>query len=137
MLESLQLRQFTLIESLDLTFPSGFIVLTGETGAGKSILFDAIGLVLGERAASGLIRRGAEQATVQAVFRMEPNKGSHIASVLEQHGCPPDNETLTIRRIINVQGRNRVFINGTLSSLRTLIDLSTSLVRSGIMDLSN
>lgn len=108
MLTSLSIRDFVLIERLDLEFAHGLVVLTGETGAGKSILLDALGLATGGRAERGFIRAGAAQASVSAVF--DP-KGDHPArAALAGNGLESDG-ALIFRRAISPDGRSRAFIN--------------------------
>src|SRR5215471_15592966 len=107
MLVSLSIRDFVLIEKLDLTFSGrGLGVLTGETGAGKSILIDALGLALGARAESGTIRRGAAQATVAAAFDLPKNHAAH--AILAEQGLDTE-DVLTLRRAVGADGRGRAF----------------------------
>lgn len=122
MLTTLSIRDVVLIEKLDLTFGSGLTVLTGETGAGKSILLDSLGLALGERADSGLVRQGADQASVTAVFE---DVGDLLTDVLGDYGLSPDmkSDGLIVKRILGVDGRSRAFVNGeptTISALRAI-----------------
>src|SRR5215210_6097228 len=99
MLTGLSIRDVVLIESLDLEFGPGLGVLTGETGAGKSILLDALGLALGTRADSGLVRSGQSQAAVGASFDLP--RGHPALALLEENGLAGDpGEPLTIRRIV-------------------------------------
>src|SRR5450631_4254398 len=107
MLSALSIRDVVLIERLDLSFALGLTVLTGETGAGKSILLDSLGLALGARAESGLVRATAEQASVTACFA--PPEGHAVAAVLEQHGLGADEE-IVLRRIVTKDGRSRAFV---------------------------
>jgi DNA repair protein RecN (Recombination protein N) len=125
MLNSLSIRDVVLIERLDLSFGSGLTTLTGETGAGKSILLDSLGLALGARADTGLIRAGAEQAVVAAAFSVIP---SHPAlSLLGEHGLAsgPD---IFLRRIVNRDGRSRALVNDQPVSLSFLRMLSALLI---------
>ncbi len=108
MLTSLSIRDIVLIDSLDLELEQGLCVLTGETGAGKSILLDSLGLALGGRADRGLVREGVKQGSVSAVFQL--NDAQAVAEVLEDHGIEVD-ELLFLRRTINADGRSRAFIN--------------------------
>ncbi|HEV8316788.1 MAG TPA: DNA repair protein RecN [Vicinamibacterales bacterium] len=110
MLRFLRIRNLAVIEAVEVEFEPGFNVLTGETGAGKSILVEAVGLLLGARASQDLVRTGEGQATIEAVF--EPAEGGE----------------LVVRRDITAQGRSRSFINGTLATSAALRDLSTRLV---------
>ncbi|HVZ07717.1 DNA repair protein RecN [Rhodopila sp.] len=108
MLTALSIRDVVLIERLDLAFGRGLTVLTGETGAGKSILLDSLGLALGARAESGLVREGAEQASVTACFM--PPSNHPVAPVLREHGLDHEDE-IVLRRVIGRDGRSRAFIN--------------------------
>ncbi len=108
MLTSLSIRDVVLIEKLDLGFGPGLTVLTGETGAGKSILLDSLGLALGARADIGLIRRGAEQASVTASFF--PPAGHPVASLLAEQGMAAEDE-IVLRRVLTKDGRSRAFLN--------------------------
>src|SRR6185369_3093089 len=111
MLLSLAIRDVVLIERLELEFQGGLSVLTGETGAGKSILLDALGLALGARADSGLVRQGAAQAVVTASFDT-PHDGGAIATLLDDNALEIDpGEPLIIRRIVKSDGGSRAFVN--------------------------
>jgi DNA repair protein RecN (Recombination protein N) len=107
-LTALSIRDVVLIERLDLAFDQGLTVLTGETGAGKSILLDSLGLALGARAESGLVRAAAEQASVTACFT--PPETHPVAAVLDEHGLAGDDE-IVLRRIVTRDGRSRAFVN--------------------------
>jgi DNA repair protein RecN (Recombination protein N) len=125
MLQSLSIRDVVLIERLDLSFESGLTVLTGETGAGKSILLDSLGLALGARAESGLVRHGAEQAGVTAAFDL-PSTHAAFALLAEQ-GITADGE-LVVRRVLNSDGRSRAFVNDQPVSVGLLRQLGDTLV---------
>lgn len=123
MLTSLTIQDVVLIQRLHLEFDAGLSVMTGETGAGKSILLDSLGLALGNRADSGLVRHGAPQAGVTAVFHVGEDHPAQ--SVLEDQGLPVSAEIL-LRRTINSDGRSRAFINDqpvSASLLRRIGDL--------------
>jgi DNA repair protein RecN (Recombination protein N) len=107
-LTALSIRDVVLIERLDLAFGHGLTVLTGETGAGKSILLDSLGLALGARAESGLVRVSAEQASVTACF--SPPDDHAVVAVLEEHGLAAEDE-IVLRRIVTKDGRSRAFVN--------------------------
>ena len=108
MLTRLSIRDVVLIERLDLVFRSGLTVLTGETGAGKSILLDSLGLALGVRAEQGLVREGAEQASVAASFSLAP--GHDALALLAEQGLELEDE-LVLRRVVTKDGRSRATIN--------------------------
>jgi DNA repair protein RecN (Recombination protein N) len=109
MLISLAIRDIILIERLDLEFERGLCALTGETGAGKSILLDALGLALGARAERTLVRPGAAQGSVSAAFAV-PTNDRTLSTLLDTHGLALD-DTLVLRRVIGADGRSRAFIN--------------------------
>src|SRR5688572_12773002 len=127
MLLSLSIKNLVLIEQLELTLATGFNVLTGETGAGKSMLVDALALVLGGRARPDLVRSGAREAEVEALFELEP--GSRAAAKLEAAGIPLDRDegTLVVRRVVHPEGRSRAYLNGRLSTATQLADLAPDL----------
>lgn len=125
MLRSLSIRNFVIVESLELEFESGFSVLTGETGAGKSILIEALSLALGEKAQSDVIRRGAERAEVAASFEIAP--GTPAALWLAEQGMDQDNE-LVLRRVLDANGKSKGFINGASATTTQLRELSELLV---------
>jgi len=108
MLTALSIRDVVLIERLDLTFGPGLTVLTGETGAGKSILLDSLGLAMGARAEAGLVRAGAEQASVAALFA--PPAGHPIYDLLAEQGIDAEDEVV-LRRVLGRDGRSRAFAN--------------------------
>ena len=109
MLTRLSIRDVVLIERLDLELQAGLTVLTGETGAGKSILLDSLGLALGARAESGLVRQGAEQASVAACFSLAD---AHPAlDLLADQGIVPEDEGLVLRRVLARDGRSRATVN--------------------------
>lgn len=125
MLAELTVHNFALIERLELAFGPGLNVISGETGAGKSILVGAINLILGGRASADLIRRGADEAEVTAVFTLpEPER---MAGRFEELGLPAGDEVV-IRRVMPVSGRNRVYVNGAPATLAQLAGLSRDLV---------
>ena len=125
MLAELSVRNFALIEELHLSFGPGFNVLTGETGAGKSIIIGAVNLILGSRASSELIRLGSDEAEVQALF--QPPDSRAIQARLEELGLPGDDEVV-VRRVMPRNGRNRIFVNGAIASLAQLSALGRDLV---------
>jgi DNA repair protein RecN (Recombination protein N) len=108
MLTALSIREMVLIERLDLAFGAGLTVLTGETGAGKSILLDSLGLALGARSETGLVRQGAEQASVAAVFSPPPDHTAFV--LLHEQGIAAEDE-IVLRRVVGKDGRSRAFVN--------------------------
>ncbi|MAA78039.1 MAG: DNA repair protein RecN, partial [Deltaproteobacteria bacterium] len=127
MLKKLSISNFAIIEELSLDLANGFIVITGETGAGKSIIFDAIELLLGGRANHDMIRFGTKSARIEGVFTLGSHQRERIESILEEYGCPIDDD-LHIRRILSEKGRSKIFINGAMSSLRALQEISQGFV---------
>ena len=109
MINALSIRDVVLIERLDLGFGTGLTVLTGETGAGKSILLDSLGLALGARAEQGLVRVGAEQASVTASFSLPP--GHPALELLIEQGVDVDEDELVVRRVVGRDGRSRATVN--------------------------
>jgi DNA repair protein RecN (Recombination protein N) len=139
MLLGLAIRDIVLIDRLDLAFAPGLSVLTGETGAGKSILLDALGLALGARADAALLRRGASQASVTAEFEL-PSHHHPAASVLAEQGLAVEGNLL-LRRQIGADGRSRAFVNDQpvgVGLLRQIGDLLVEIVgqfeQHGLMD---
>ena len=126
MLTALSIRDVVLIERLDLSFGPGLSVLTGETGAGKSILLDSLGLALGARADSGLVRAGAEQASVSACFA--PPEGHPARALLEEQALAGEDDALVLRRLLGRDGRSRAFVNDAPVSAALLRRLGALLV---------
>nr|MBI3614324.1 AAA family ATPase [Nitrospirota bacterium] len=127
MLTELRIANFALIEQLSLEFAAGFQVLTGETGAGKSILVDALALLIGGRASTDQIRAEADEAELQASFALPPT--SPLIAGLRESGVLASDETdLIVRRILSRSGRNRVYLNGRLTPLHQLQSLAGTLV---------
>ena len=113
------LKDFVIVEALDLELASGFSVLTGETGAGKSILIDALQQLMGARAAAGLVREGCDKADISAVFDTTPQ----ILELLQEYDIDPDEDQILLRRTIDSQAKSRGWINGipaTATQLRAL-----------------
>ncbi len=122
MLRRITIRDFVIVDHSQLEFESGFTVLTGETGAGKSILIDALSLVLGERGDANVVRSGAKQAEISAEFEFDPSR-SQVGTWLVEAGLDGDPGACLVRRLIDGNGRSRAFINGhpsTIAQLRTL-----------------
>ncbi|MEN9772857.1 MAG: hypothetical protein RJA58_1500 [Pseudomonadota bacterium] len=126
MLQNLSIQQFVIVERLDLDFQSGFTVLTGETGAGKSILIDAIDLLLGGRSEANMVRDGASKAELSASFELAHNTG--LQAWLSEAGFDLDETTLLLRRTIDATGKSRAWINGQAATLTQLRDLGEQLI---------
>jgi DNA repair protein RecN (Recombination protein N) len=138
MLAGLSIRDVVTIDRLDLSFRPGLNVLTGETGAGKSILLDALGLALGARSESTLLRPGATQATVSAVFELTPDHPAR--ALLRDHGLDAEGD-LVLRRVLSADGRTRAFINDQPTSIgllrqtgETLIEIQGQFEQHGLLD---
>jgi DNA repair protein RecN (Recombination protein N) len=125
MLASLAIRDVVLIERLDLSFGAGLTVLTGETGAGKSILLDSLGLACGQRAEAGMVRTGQQQCSVAAGF--VPPEGHPAHAILAEQDMEAE-ETLVLRRTVQADGRSRAFVNGQPVSVGLLRRLASTLV---------
>ena len=126
MLQSLSIRNVVLIDKLDLDFKSGLSVLTGETGAGKSILLDSLGLVLGNRAETSLIRQGEEKLSVTATFEVK-DKNNPLFALCEEYELEADEE-ITIKRSLNKDGKGKIFFNDQPISAKLLKELGKYLV---------
>ncbi len=127
MLTELRIRNFAIIESVTLPLAPGFNVLTGETGAGKSIIVGALGLLVGERAASDLVRTGADRATVEGVFDVAEATG--LAAALDARGIDVDDGTLVLKREVSASaGRARAWINGSPVTAAVLAEIGRLLV---------
>lgn len=124
MLAALSIRDIVIIEKLDIEFAAGLTVLTGETGAGKSILLDALSLALGSRGDAGLVRSGAAQGQVTAIFELPADHPAR--QQLLEHGLPSEGE-LVLRRVQGNDGRTRAFVNGEPVSLSVLSALGGKL----------
>jgi DNA repair protein RecN (Recombination protein N) len=125
MLTDLIIGNFAIIDRLHVEFGPGFNVLTGETGAGKSIIIDAVGLLLGDRARPELIRTGEEEATVEAVFELADHGDIRVEIAASGFG---EGDELLVKRIISRGGKNRIFINGSLATLGQLQPLTAKLL---------
>lgn len=125
MLTQLSIQNILLIKACDITFGAGLNALTGETGAGKSILLDALGLVLGERGEAGLVRAGAEAASVTAEF--EPGANKPLAALLAELDIPAE-QTLVMRRSLTREGKSRAFVNDAPVAVATLKKIGEMLI---------
>jgi DNA repair protein RecN (Recombination protein N) len=128
MLRALHIRNLAIIDTLDLEFAGGFSVLSGETGAGKSILVDALGLVLGDRADAGLVRAGEAQAEISAEFSLDGSLAARAFLREQAMEDPDDANACLLRRVVAADGRSRAFINGAPASLANLRELGERLV---------
>ncbi|HKN67694.1 MAG TPA: DNA repair protein RecN [Gemmatimonadaceae bacterium] len=126
MLTELRIKNFAIIESLSLPLARGFNVLSGETGAGKSIIVGALSLLLGERASVDLIRTGAERASVEGVFDIADRL--EIAQLLDDRGIDADEPLVVLKREIAASGRTRAWVNGSAVSATLLADIGRHLV---------
>jgi DNA repair protein RecN (Recombination protein N) len=125
MLKSFEVKDYALIEHISVEFGSGLNIITGETGAGKSILIDAMSLLLGERASTEVVRKGAQKSFVEGIFYVKANK--KVKSLLEENDVDFSDE-LIIRREISLKGSNRCFINDTPVNLNLVKDVGNLLV---------
>lgn len=121
MLRRLSIRNVVLIDKLDLDFHDGLSVLTGETGAGKSILLDSLGLALGARADSGLVRHGCDKCSVTATFALP--QGHPVFGLLSEQDIDLDGEELVVRRVVTADGRSRAYVNDQAVSVGLLRDV--------------
>jgi DNA repair protein RecN (Recombination protein N) len=126
MLRSLSIRDFVIVDRLDLEFAGGFTVLTGETGAGKSILVDALALVLGERSDAGLVREGAARADISAQFELQGQPAA--AQWLERNDLADEPGVCILRRVLEATGRSRAYVNGRPCTLQQIKEVGAQLV---------
>src|SRR3990167_9784744 len=124
MLLQLNIKDFAIIDDLQISFGKGLNILTGETGAGKSIIVDAVKLILGDRASQDDIRSSKEEAVVEAMFDAS---SLDIAGILESAGLPNE-ENLIIKRVINRSGKNKIFINSSMANLSALQDIGSRII---------
>ena len=127
MLSRLQVRNFVLIDSLEIDFPEGLVIITGQTGAGKSILLGALSLLMGSKADAQMVSEGAENCVVEAEFDTDPSDES-MRALLEENDVEWDEGHLIIRRVVNRSGRSRAFVNDSPVSVAILGDISSKLV---------
>lgn len=126
MLVELRIRDYAVVEDLTLTLGPGLNVLTGETGAGKSIIVGALSLLLGERASSDVVRAGADRASVEAVFDVSGDRS--LGTRLDDLGYTPEDGLLILRREVAAEGRNRAWVNGSPATAGVVGELGSSLV---------
>jgi DNA repair protein RecN (Recombination protein N) len=130
MLQELRIKNFAIIDELDLSFSKGFNILTGETGAGKSIILNAVQLLLGDRASEELIRSSEEEASVEALFDISENR--EVKGRIHERGQrllgAEEGDSLLVRRVISRSGRGKAFINGNLATLGMLSEIGEELL---------
>lgn len=124
MLQELTIRNFAIIDDLHVKFFDGLTILSGETGAGKSIILNAVNLLLGSRASADLVRTGADTAELEALFQIAPTSG--MAKIMAEHDYPVK-DGLIVRRIISRSDSNRVYINGRLATIQVLNSITENL----------
>lgn len=129
MLKSLHIRNYVLIDSLEIDFPAGLVIITGQTGAGKSIILGALSLLLGEKADVTAIGSEGDSCVVEAEFSVKDETGA-VSALLETNGIDfdPEEGTLIIRRVLNKSGRSRAFVNDCPAQLKVLSALSSRLL---------
>ncbi len=126
MLRELNIKDFAIIQDLRVQFDEGLNILTGETGSGKSIIIEALSLLLGDRADMDFIRTGNDTASVEGLFDCENFKSNF--NFLKQNGIEFDEDRLVVKRIISRSGRNKIYINSSLSNLSVLKKIGDRLV---------
>ena len=127
MLSRLHVRNYVLIDSLEIDFPEGLIIITGQTGAGKSILLGALSLVMGSKADASMVSEGADTCVVEAEFEMGADE-TELKALIEENEAEWEDGHLIIRRVVNRSGRSRAFINDCPVPLQVLQDISSRLV---------
>ena len=125
MLSRLQVRNYVLIDSLEIAFPEGLIIITGQTGAGKSILLGALSLVTGAKADASMVSEGADNCVVEAEFEVND---SRVGAVLEENDVDQDGDHVIVRRVVNRSGRSRAFVNDCPVPVQVLQELSSLLI---------
>lgn len=126
MLLELKVSNFAIIENLHIVFKDGLNILSGETGAGKSVLLKSLSLLMGGKASSDTIRTGAQQATIEGSFDI--SKRPDIQSALQEMGIEADEDVLIVRRVLSAGDKSKVYLNGSLSTLNSLRDIVSPLV---------
>ncbi|HNT87806.1 MAG TPA: AAA family ATPase, partial [Candidatus Hydrogenedentes bacterium] len=127
MLETLRIQNYALIDAVEMDFRGGFNALTGETGAGKSILIGALELVLGARASGEMLREGADRASIEAVFRV-PRPSARLRRILKTHDIETAEGELLLSRTLTADGRSRGYVSGVLTPLAVLAEIGDELV---------
>jgi DNA repair protein RecN (Recombination protein N) len=126
MLIELKVSQFAIIDEIDIHFKPGLNVLSGETGAGKSVLLKSLGLLMGTKASSDVVRSGVEQATLEGFFDLADRED--IIARIQEMGIEVLDETLVVRRVVTAGGKSRIYLNGSLSPLTSLRDIISPLI---------
>ena len=127
MLRRLSIRNYVLIDSLDTEFPEGLVIITGQTGAGKSILLGALSLLMGAKADVSMIGEASDNCVVEGEFSVPPDD-EDLKTLLEENDTDWDAGNITIRRIVNPTGRSRSFVNDSPVSVQFLSALSSKLI---------
>src|SRR5688572_11498884 len=126
MLTELRIKNFAIIESLTLPLGPGFNVLSGETGAGKSINVGALGLLLGERGTADVVRTGADKATVEGVFELSDRSG--LEKLLDERGIETEDHLVVLKREVTSAGRTRAWVNGSTVTASALAEVGRALI---------
>lgn len=126
MLQELAIKNFAIIDALTISFDGGMTVLTGETGAGKSIIIDAVGLLAGGRASSDLIRHGENKTVVQGLFEMPDTP--YLFDLMNDYGITPDRDQVVLQRELSNNGKNVTRVNGTLVTVAVLREIASHLI---------
>ena len=125
MLAKLQVRNYVLIDSLEIDFPEGLVIITGQTGAGKSILLGALSLLMGAKGEASMVSEGADNCVVEAEFTVT---GDWVRPLLDEHDVETEDDYLIIRRVVNRSGRSRAFVNDCPVPVQLLQELSSHLI---------
>ena len=125
MLERLHIKNIAVIDEAEIEFNNGFNVLTGETGAGKSIIIDSINMVLGERTSKSLIRNGEKKAVVEAMFSID---NPEILKVLDENGIEVEDGTIVLYRDLNTDGKSLCKINGSMTTASGIREIANNLI---------
>lgn len=128
MLRHLRVTNFAILSDVAMDFKQGFNALTGETGAGKSLIVEAVNLLRGGRASADIPRAGAKEATVEAIFEVPDDLRGRVQSVLDSAGLPDSGSEVVVRRVIHRGGRSRTYVNGALTTAKRLAELGALLV---------
>src|SRR6266550_5277665 len=128
MLRHLRATNFAILSDVELELGTGMNVLTGETGAGKSLIVEAVNLLRGGRASADIPRTGADEAVVEAVVEIPEDLRARVAGVIEGAGLPPTDSEVFIRRVIQRGGRSRCYVNGALTTAARLAELGALLI---------